>query len=91
MIHRFILSFDATIDLEETEDYYLNISERLVYNFWTEFDNTIFRIRENPNQFQKKYEDVRIAFFESLPFGIHFEIDEDLIKIARVLHFKRNF
>lgn len=91
MIHRFILSFDATIDLEETEDYYLNISERLVYNFWTEFDNTIFRIRENPNQFQKKYEDVRIAFFESLPFGIHFIIDEDLIKIARVLHFKRNF
>ena len=86
-----ILSSFAEIDLQETNEYYSQISENLNDLFWEQLDVTVFRIKQNPQQFQLRYKNVRIAFFETLPFGIHFEIDENLIKIIRILHTKRNF
>lgn len=91
MSQKFVLSFLAKIDLEDTDSYYQHISENLTEMFWKQFDETINRIQENSLQFQVRYDNIRIAFFTSLPFGVHFEIDGNLIKIIRVLHTKRNF
>ena len=50
------------------------------------------RILKNPLLFEVKYNNTRIAFTERFPFGIHFEIQEDIhtIVVKGVYHTARN-
>jgi plasmid stabilization system protein ParE len=49
-------------------------------------------IAQNPAIFQVRYREVRIAFLNKFPFGVHFKIDanRETIVILAVLHTSQN-
>ncbi|WP_407934953.1 type II toxin-antitoxin system RelE/ParE family toxin [Flavobacterium arundinis] len=86
-----IFSDEAQSDIQESSEYYIEISESLNDRFLLAILATIERIQENPKLHQIRYRNIRIAFAQVFPYGIHFFIKEKTIYIVRVLHTKRFF
>ena len=91
MSYTLIYRAEAEIDLLETENYYNKISPELTKRFFTEFFETIKYIEQEPNLFQLRYRNIRIAPLYKFPFGIHYKVTNKQIVIFRVLHTKRYF
>ncbi|TWR28341.1 type II toxin-antitoxin system RelE/ParE family toxin [Mucilaginibacter achroorhodeus] len=82
---------EAEKDLEETKNYYADISQAVVENFFAEFFETVSFIQQEPTLFQIRYRKIRIAPMYRFPYGVHYIIKKDEIVILRVLHYKRYF
>lgn len=82
---------DSLNDFFDGIAYYEKISESLADQFYNDFWRSIDRIKENPLHYQNRYRGIRIAFTEKFPFGIHYFIENDLIKVVKFLHTKRFF
>ena len=85
------LRLEAEHDLEDVQLYYNNISEKLTLAFLTEFFETIGFIEYEPELYQVRYRDVRIAPLHSFPYGIYYLIKTDHVIVLRVLHTSRYF
>lgn len=84
-------SEESQVDIEESSEYYIEVSENLNERFLIEIESTIVRIQENPTLHQIRYRNIRIAFTQIFPFGIHFILEERKIFIIRILHTQRFF
>ena len=82
---------DCLTDFFEGIAYYETISDSLAEKFHREFWKTIDLIKANPLHYQNRYKEVRIAFTEIFPFGIHYVVDENMITVLKILHTKRFF
>jgi len=91
MSFELILRHEAEIDLADIQDYYNNISPTITNNFFTEFFETLSFIEQEPQLFQVRYRDIRIAPLYKFPYGIHYREKNNQIIIFRVLHTKRYF
>jgi len=78
-------------DYFEGISYYENISKELADTFNKYFWNIINKVKENPLQYQLRYKNVRIAFTQNFPFGVHFIVQLNQIYILRILHTSRFF
>lgn len=83
------LSNESRLDLREANNYYLGISKKLKDEFSLEISSAIDRITLNPENFQKRYRNIKIVFTKKFPFGIHYIIEANTVYIQRVLHEKR--
>ncbi|MCW4469350.1 type II toxin-antitoxin system RelE/ParE family toxin [Flavobacterium sp. MFBS3-15] len=86
-----VISDEAQLDISESSEYYLEISEDLQERFLSEIIAAIDEVQTNPTLHQIRYRNIRIAFTQVFPFGIHFFIDSNTIFINRILHTKRFF
>lgn len=79
-------------DLKEINNWYNKIDKKLWTQFIKEFRSKINFIKENPLSFELKYDDIRIVFLKTFPYGIHYSYNEDrnLIEIYSVFHTSRN-
>jgi len=91
MSFELIFRHEAEIDLADIQDYYNNISPTITNNFFTEFFETLSFIEQEPQLFQVRYRDIRIAPLYKFPYGIHYREKNNQIIIFRVLHTKRYF
>jgi len=64
-------------------------SLQLGVGFYTEVENTIHRIIENPKLFRVIEEDVRRCLTRRFPYGILYTIEEDYVLIVVVMHCSR--
>jgi len=80
----------AKIDVRESINWYKNINPILSKRFANAFNNSIKKIKENPFQYQIRYDDVRIILLKTFPYLVHFSVDNDNIVIKAVLHTSRN-
>jgi toxin ParE1/3/4 len=48
------------------------------------------QIERDPLIFQKRYKNFRIYFIERFPYGIHYLIEGNLVKVFGVFHMSRN-
>ena len=48
------------------------------------------QIQRDPLLFQKRYKNLHIHFIDRFPYGIHYLIEEDTIKVFGVFHTSRN-
>jgi len=76
-------------DYQKGIDYYEAISIRLTERFDNEFKQKLDQIENNPFLYQIRYKNIRIAYLENFPFGIHFIIEKEAIHILKILHTKR--
>jgi len=83
------LSDKSRLDLSEASDYYSNISKDLNVRFKLEISDAIDRLIINPEQFQKRYRNIKIVFTKTFPFGIHYIVKENIVYIQRIIHEKR--
>lgn len=79
----------STYDFEDGIAYYEKISFELVEKFKQEIVLKLDKIEQNPNHFQCRYRNIRIAHLGKFPFSIHFLVEEDVIFILKILHQKR--
>ncbi len=91
MSYQLIFRQEAEKDLIDIETYYDNISITLTKRFFTEFFETLDFIEQEPQLFQVRYRQIRIAPLYQFPYGIHYKITKNKITIFRVLHTKRYF
>lgn len=84
-----VLSDEARLNLQETSDYYLLISTSLNQRFEEDLDSCIASLKKDPFLYQERYRNIRVAYLDNFPFGIHFIITENTIHILKILHTKR--
>lgn len=80
----------AEEDIKDAAKWYSKISSKLENEFIDELDTSILSLIENPEQFQKRYGELRILFLHKFPYGIYYTIEFLTIYVHAVLHTKRN-
>lgn len=79
-------------DLKNGKNWYAKIDKKLASKFLNEYRDNIKFISENPNSTEIRYENQRISFLKTFPFGIHYEFieNENTIIVYSIFHTSRN-
>lgn len=80
----------AEDDIIEAKNWYKTRQENLDTDFISEIKKTILRITENPFQYPKVKNPIRMAVVERFPFIIFFYLNEMNINVFAVFHTSRN-
>ena len=76
----------AIIHIEDAAEWFQNKQTGLEIRFLKEIDVVFQKIKNNPEQFQVRYKEVRVGFLKKFDFGIHYIIDKDIVHILAVFH-----
>jgi hypothetical protein len=87
---KYIIKFEenSLVNFNKAIKHYEKISDELADRFHNEFWNEIESIKENPLHYQLRYKSIRIAHLNVFPYGVHFIIDDKVIRVFRILHHK---
>ena len=84
------ISDESRFDMIESFQWYDAIHKELGNRFENEIESELQRLIKNPFHFETKHKKVRVLFMKKFPFGIHFVIDDDKIKVIAFFHTSRN-
>ena len=70
--------------------WYENQKDNLGFEFELNLDEGFRRIENNPSAFQRHYDNVHIHFVDHFPYGMHYLIDGDIVKVFGVFHTSRD-
>ena len=90
MNFKIIILEEAKSDVRESITWYKNINPILSKRFDNSFNNSVKQIKENPFQYQIRYDEVRVVLLRTFPYLIHFSIDKETIVIKAVFHTSRD-
>jgi len=79
----------AELELKDAFNYYNEQSEGLGFEFLLEVQKTIDRIIQFPEAWTKLSKRTRRCRYKRFPYGIIYQIREDLILIIAVMHLHR--
>lgn len=89
MNYKTVILEAAKTDYKEALLFYKNLNSKLAVRFNDSFKRNIAFITKNPFQFQVRYDNVRIVFFRTFPYAIHYSIYENSIIIKSIFHTSR--
>jgi plasmid stabilization system protein ParE len=89
MVFKIEFSDEARLDLHEARGYYSTISDELLIKLDTSMIEGIERLEKNPENFQKRYRDLKIIFTKVFHYGIHYLVIDETVYIQRILHQKQ--
>ncbi len=90
MKYELIISEIAETEISDAYIWYNFQKVNLGEVFRTELINAISNISKNPFAFQNRYKNIRIAYLKKFPYGIHFNVKENIITVISVFHSSRN-
>jgi ParE toxin of type II toxin-antitoxin system, parDE len=75
-------------DVLAAKDWYKSQQKGLEKRFANEVKNTLNYLIKNPLLFQVKYKNIRTAYTEVFPFGLHYHLNQDskTITVLGVFH-----
>jgi len=85
-----IISDEAYLDIADTFTWYDAIEEPLGKKFIISFESSLNTLLNNPLSYHVRYKNVRIIFMKRFPYGIHYVIDGNILKVIAVFHTSRN-
>ncbi|MEO6978714.1 MAG: hypothetical protein ABI113_10060 [Mucilaginibacter sp.] len=85
-----LISDESRLDILDAFSWYESRREGLGRDFELCLEAGFTQIRRNPLLYQKRYKNLRIHFIDRFPYGIHFMIDEKIVKVFGVFHTSRN-
>jgi toxin ParE1/3/4 len=85
-----VLKSWAEDDILEAAKWYSEQQPDLGKRFSDAVYEKLIVISSNPNLFQKRYKQVRVAIVSSFPYAIYYIIEDNKIVVHAVLHAKRN-
>jgi len=91
MVFEIQFSNEARLDIDEARKYYLKISDDLLKRFDNDIVETVERLRLNPQNFQKRYRNIKIVFTKKFPYGLHYLTENKYVYIQRFLHQKQYY
>ncbi|MBS1486559.1 MAG: type II toxin-antitoxin system RelE/ParE family toxin [Bacteroidetes bacterium] len=90
MTYEFVISTEAKQDIENAYAWYELRKDGLGYVFESNLEKAIESIKENPFAYQIKYDQVRVCFVSQFPFGLHYFIDGEMVRLVAVFHASRD-
>ena len=81
---------EAYLDILDAHVWYNTLAKGLGDEFEQHLEKELNRLLKNPKLFQNKYKNIRVAYLEKFPYGIHYLIDENILKVVAVFHTSRN-
>ncbi len=84
------ISEEAKLDIYDAFLWYEEQREGLGLNFELSLEAGFNRVQRNPLQFESKHKQVRVHFINKFPFGIHYLVDDQTIKVLAVFHTSRD-
>ena len=90
MVFNILLSKKASIEIEESIEYYNGINKKLGKQFYVELLENLSHIKNNPYLFQIKFDSFREVPLKIFPFIIVYEVLDNSIIVNAVFHTSRN-
>ena len=90
MSYKVVIIDEAKLDFREALNYYKDINPKLSRRFNQSFKESLKIIKEKPELFQVRFDDVRVNMLKTFPYLIHYTIYVDIIVIKAILHSSRN-
>ena len=90
MSYKLLISQFAELDLLDSMTWYEEQREGLSTEFELSITAAFELIQRNPFGFQIRYDDVRIAFTNRFPYGIHFVIEDERVLVIGIYHTSRD-
>lgn len=88
--YELVLSDEARLDIFDAFYWYDQIDTKLSASLEKCLEAGFNAITDNPQNYQKRYKSLRIYFISKFPYGIHYLIDADTIRVFGVFHTSRN-
>ncbi len=88
MGYNLIIKPGAELDITEALEWYEENTE-LSPELLNEIDEVLIRIESDPNNFQKRYKEIRIVFTDRFRYGVHYTIEDKTVYVQAVLHTSR--
>lgn len=90
MSYKIAIVDDAKLDYKKAINYYKEIDPKLGKRLNKSFKESLKILKDNPELFQIRFDDVRIKILKTFPYVLHFTIYEDLVIIKAFYHSSRN-
>ena len=90
MEYNLIIKPKAQQDIRKAIEWYREQNKKLPEQLLSKIDDCLEKIENNPEYFQKRYKEIRIAFTKKFPYAIYYTIDENKIYVHAFLHTKQN-
>jgi len=81
-----LISDESRLDILDAYSWYESRKEGLGKDFELCLETGLTHIQQEPLLFQKRYKNLRIHFIKRFPYGIHYLIEKDTIKVFGVFH-----
>jgi hypothetical protein len=90
MSYQLLISDETRLDILDAFSWYESRRPGLGKDFQLCLEAGFNLITRDPSLFQKRYKEVRIHFIERFPYGIHYLVDTDTVKVFGLFHTSRN-
>lgn len=85
-MHTISFTKEALLDIEDVVFLYEERRIGLSYDFELCMEVGLAEISRNPDNFQKRYKNVKVRFISRFPYGIHYVVRENNVIIIAVFH-----
>jgi len=89
-MYQLLISDESRLDILDAFSWYESRRQGLGKDFELCLEAGLNQITRDPSLFQKRYKNLRIYFIDRFPYGIHYLIEENTVKIFGVFHMSRN-
>src|ERR1700744_2315261 len=89
-MYQLLISDESRLDILDAFSWYEDQRPGLGKDFELCLEAGLNKIKQYPLLFQKRYKNLHIYFIERFPYGIHYLIEGDTIKVFGVFHTSRN-
>lgn len=86
MKYKIIYHINAENDIKHIQKWYKTQQDGLEKRFSLAVKDTIKYIIQNPLLFEVKYKNIRVAYTRVFPYGVHYLIHNNTIKILAIMH-----
>ncbi len=90
MEYKVVLKTLAEQDVTEAVEWYFTHAPNLTGQFVEKIEEALKFLQKNPEQYQRRYNEVRVMFTLIFPYGIFYTIESRTVFVHAVLHTKRN-
>ncbi|MBD1433924.1 type II toxin-antitoxin system RelE/ParE family toxin [Sphingobacterium sp. DN00404] len=90
MAYKLVIKSLAENDIQQAIEWYLENSPPYASALLKKIDQTLQRIKQNPQHYQKRYKKLQLALTDKFPYGLYYTTEGDTVYVHAVLHTKQN-
>jgi len=89
-MHQLLISDESRLDILDAFSWYESRRTGLGKDFELCLEAGLAKIQRNPLLSQKRYKNLRIYYIAKFPYGIHYLVEKDTIKVFGIFHTSRD-
>jgi len=89
-MYQLLISDESRLDILDAFSWYESRRLGLGKDFELCLEAGLNQIQRDPLLFQKRYKNLHIYFIDRFPYGIHYLIEQETVKVFGVFHTSRN-